>query len=60
MGDRWEGLGDVEEQDGRMLVSAPGILDSLDEMEDGVGGITTGAAPEVGGRKEVVLLGEHS
>ena len=60
MGNRWEGLRDVEEQDGGMLVPSPGILDLLDKVEDGVGGVVTWSATEVGGRKEVVLFGEHS
>ena len=43
-----------------MLVSAPGILNLLDEVEDGVGSVPTRAATEVGRREEVVLFGEHS
>ena len=42
-----------------MLMSAPGILNLLDEVEDGVGSVPTGAAPEVCGWKEVVLFGQH-
>ena len=56
MGDRWEGLGDVEEQNGGMFVPSPGVLDFLDKVEDGVGGIATWAATEMGGREQVVLF----
>ena len=58
-GYRGEGLGDIQKEDGGVFLPPPCIFNFLHQVEDGVGGISPRAAPEVVRGKKIVLFCHH-